>query len=130
MGMDEWKYIGWGLVKLFGEGDVVKNRDEKDIPETLVLAQDFQKARQYRLSRKLYSEFFSENPKHPLRFKALFEVADNWFHEKNAKEAIAGFLDFIEYCEGEKSFTDEEIGWINAYRKLAESRIQEVEKWK
>lgn len=104
----------------------MKMKDEKNIPQKLILAQDFQKARQYSLSRNLYSEFFSDNPNHPLRFKALFEVTDNWFHEKKYMEALNGFNDFVKYCDAQENLTEEEVGWINAYKQLAVSRLNLV----
>lgn len=96
------------------------------IPESLILAQNLQKARAYSSSRGLYKKFFDNNPGHYLRFKALFEVADNWFHEKKYANAEAGFTEFIKYCDSQQSLTEEEKGWVKYYRQLALSRIKEI----
>lgn len=99
-----------------------------DVPESLVLAQELQKARDYHNSRHLYKQFFDNNPKHHLRFKALFEVADNWFHEKKYTNAGAAFVKFIEYCDNQQSLTEKEKEWIKYYKRLALSRIEAIKK--
>ncbi len=99
-----------------------------DIPEILVLAQELQKARDYYNSRNLYKKFFDNNPNHYLRFKALFEVADNWFHEKKYSNAEVAFVEFINYCDKQQSLTEQENDWIKYYRQLAMSRIKNIKR--
>jgi len=106
----------------------VAYKRENEIPEDLILAQALQKSRQYSLSRKLYADFFAGNPTHYLRFKALFEIADNWFHEKKYKEAEKAYIVFMEYCKAEENLSEEELSWIEAYRKLSESRLSKIGK--
>ena len=98
-----------------------------DIPEMLIRAQELQKGGDYTYSRKLYKEFFELNDTHPLRFKAFFEVADNYFHAKDYKSAKQGYEDFLEYCLNQENTTEVELGWIGAYTKLAHSRLQLIE---
>lgn len=98
-----------------------------DIPEMLIRAQEFQKGGDYTYSRKLYKEFFECNDTHPLRFKALFEVADNYYHAKDYKSAKHGYEDFLEYCSVQEDVTEQESGWIDAYIKLANSRLKKIE---
>lgn len=100
----------------------------EELPQSLVIAQAFQKAYNYSLSRKLYKEFFDTHPHHPLRYKALFEVADNLFYEKRSTEALKAYEDFIAYCKAAKKPSSEELGWINAYTALANSRIKNIRK--
>lgn len=90
----------------------------------LILAQELQKLRDYKHSREIYMQFFISNPKHYMRFKALFEVADNLYYEKNYDEAIKYYNDFLGYCDKQDSLTVEEISWINAYKELAKSRLK------
>lgn len=99
---------------------------KKDIPEMLVLAQELQKLRKYELSRKMYMKFFITHPKHYMRFKALFEVADNLYYEKKYDEAFECYNNFLKYCSKQDNLTDEEFGWINAYKELAKSRMMRV----
>ena len=96
------------------------------IPEDLIFAQELQKARDYSSSRKLYKDFFDNNPDHYLRFKALFEVADNWYHQKNYEFAQKAFLKFIEYCNSQINLTEQENDWIKYYKRLAISRINSI----
>lgn len=44
---------------------------------------------------------FECNDTHPLRFKALFEVADNYYHAKDYKSAKSGYKNFLEYCSNQ-----------------------------
>ena len=99
-----------------------------EVPNSLVMAQTFQKAHDYSLSRKLYKDFFDNNPHHPLRFKALFEVADNLFYEKKYTEALKAYEDFISYCKAVDKPSLKDLGWINAYTALAHSRIKNISK--
>ncbi|HYF83479.1 MAG TPA: hypothetical protein VEB00_10695 [Clostridia bacterium] len=98
------------------------------IPKSLVLAQELQKGRDYYNSRNLYNDFFINNQNHYLRFKALFEVADNWFHEKKYANAEISFSEFINYCDKQQNLTEQEKEWIKYYRQLALSRIKEISK--
>lgn len=102
--------------------------NSEEIPEILILAQELQKNYEYKLSRKLYKDFFVNNPSHYLRFKALFEVADNWYYEKKYKEAIKEYNEFINYCNTYTNISIQELGWINAYKKLAYIRIKNINK--
>lgn len=99
---------------------------ELDTPQELIRANDLQRGGHYAASGKLYARFFEENPKHPLRFKCLFEVADNLYYEKRYAEALEVYQTFIHYCEGQQDISDEEAGWIDAYIKLANSRIDSI----
>jgi len=96
------------------------------VPQSLVMAQAFQKARDYSLSRKLYKEFFETHPNHHLKFKALFEIADNLFYEKKFTEALKAYEDFITYCSAVNNTSSDESGWINAYVALAHSRMKTI----
>ena len=98
-----------------------------DSPEMLIRAQELQKGGDYTYSRKLYNEFFECNDTHPLRFKALFEVTDNYFHAKDYKTAKHGYEEFLEYCSVQEDVTEQESGWIDAYTKLANSRLKIIE---
>ena len=100
----------------------------KDIPEILIRAQELQKGGDYTYSRKLYKEFFELNDTHPLRFKVLFEVADNYYHARDYKSAKRGYEDFLEYCLSKEDTAEVEFGWIDAYTKLAHSRLKMIEK--
>ena len=71
----------------------------------------------------LYARFFEEKPTHPLRFKCLFEVADNLFYEGRYAEASAAYRTFLNYCEEQQEISDEEAYWIDAYIRLTNSRI-------
>ncbi|WP_026659622.1 tetratricopeptide repeat protein [Butyrivibrio sp. AC2005] len=97
----------------------------KDIPEILVKAQEMQKIGDYRLSMKLYRDFFENNSCHPLRFKALFEVADNYYHSGDYDSAQIGYNNFLDYCKGQSPSSDE-IGWVKEYSKLARSRLKQI----
>lgn len=99
----------------------------KDIPEILIRAQELQKGGDYTYSRKLYKEFFECNDTHPLRFKALFEVADNYYHAKDYKLAKQAYEVFLTYCSNQNIVTGEERGWIDAYTKLTYSRLEIIE---
>ena len=99
----------------------------KEIPEMLIQAQELQKAGDYTYSRRLYKEFFESNNTHPLRFKALFEVADNYYHAKDYKSAKKAYLDFLEYCSDQENTAEEEYGWIDAYTRLTKSRLEMIE---
>ncbi len=48
--------------------------ESNKVPETLVMAQEFQKAHEYSLSRRLYKEFFVSHPNHYLRFKHFLKL--------------------------------------------------------
>jgi len=97
------------------------------IPDELIKANELQKIGDYKLSRTLYQKFFDCNPQHPLRFKALFEVADNFFHAGCYQDAKNGYEFFLSYCAEQKEVSVEESGWVNAYTKLAYSRIKTME---
>ncbi len=97
-----------------------------EISEDLIRAQEFQKAGEYFLSMRLYRKFFDENPEHELRFKALFEVADNYFHAKQYKSAKVEYEKFVEYCSKQNNVEECEQGWIDAYVALAHSRIKRI----
>lgn len=97
----------------------------KDIPEILVKAQEMQKMGDYRLSMKLYRDFFENNPCHPMRFKALFEVADNYYHAGDYSNAKTGYESFLDYCNGQHP-SSEESGWVKEYSKLAHSRLEQI----
>ena len=60
-------------------------------------------------------------------FQALFEVADNYYHVKDYKSAKHGYEDFLEYCSVQENVTEQESGWIDAYTKLANSRLKMIE---
>ena len=94
-----------------------------DTPQELIQANDLQRGGHYSASRSLYARFFEENPTHPLRFKCLFEVADNLYYEERYAEASEAYQTFLNYCENQQEISDEEAGWIVAYIKLANSRI-------
>ena len=97
---------------------------KKDIPEMLILAQELQKSREYKRSKDMYMEFAITHPKHCMRFKAYFEVADNLYYEKKYNEAFECYNNFLKYCFKQDNLTDEEIDWINAYKSLAKSRLR------
>lgn len=97
------------------------------IPDELIRANELQKIGDYKLSRNLYQKFFDCNPEHPLRFKALFEVADNFFHAGYYQDAKNGYELFLSYCAEQEKLSDEETGWVDAYTKLAYSRIKTIE---
>lgn len=99
-----------------------------DVPQILIRAQEFQKFKQYDISRKLYYEFFTLNSNHPLRFKALFEIAENYFYEKNYKMALRAYLDYEQYCNSHITLSTEEELWIKGYKKLLETRFNEIER--
>lgn len=99
----------------------------KEIPEILIKAQEMQKIGDYRLSMKMYKKFFENNPDHPLRFKALFEVADNCFHAGDYVNAKGKYERFLEYC-AEQQISFEERGWVEEYSKLAKSRIKMIQR--
>ena len=96
------------------------------VPEELIQANELQKIGDYELSRKVYLNFFVANPEHIMRFKALFEVADNLFHAGRYAEAQQGYKKFLEYCSSQKKFTADEAGWVKAYTELSNSRIQSI----
>lgn len=98
----------------------------RDVPEELIRAQEFQKAGDYLLSMRLYRRFFEENIGHELRFKALFEVADNYYHARKYTEAKQAYIYFLEYCSNQKTITLEEQKWIDAYVTLTHSRIKSI----
>ena len=97
-----------------------------DTPQELIRANELQRGGHYAASGKLYARFFEENPSHPLRFKCLFEVADNLYYEERYAEASSAYQMFIKYCGDQKDISDEEAGWIDAYIKLANSRIDSI----
>lgn len=86
-----------------------------------------QKIGDYKLSGKLYQKFFDDNPQHPLRFKALFEVADNFFHAGHYQDAKCRYELFLSYCTEQENLSEEEFGWIHAYTMLSYSRIKTIE---
>ena len=96
------------------------------IPDELIKANELQKIGDYRLSRTLYQKFFDCNPHHPLRFKALFEVADNLFHAGFYRDARNGYESFLSYCAEQTEVSEEEAGWVDAYTNLACSRIKTI----
>ena len=97
-----------------------------DTPQELIRANDLQRGGHYAASGKLYARFFEENPSHPLQFKCLFEVADNLYYEERYAEALDAYHAFINYCAGQQNISDEEADWIDAYIKLANSRIYSI----
>lgn len=97
------------------------------IPNELIQANELQKMGDYKLSGRFYQKFFDDNPEHPLRFKALFEVADNFFHAGCYEEARNGYKLFLSYCAKQRNLSEEELGWICAYTKLSHSRIKTIE---
>lgn len=97
------------------------------IPEMLVIAQELQKAREYERSRDMYMKFFNTHPKHCMRFKALFEAADNLYYEEKYKEAAKAYNKFLKYCDEEDNPTDEEKSWIDAYKELSGRRLRFIE---
>ncbi len=97
------------------------------IPDELIRANELQKIGDYKLSGSLYQKFFDYNPQHPLRFKALFEVADNFFHAGCYEDARNGYELFLSYCAEQRSLSEEEAGWVSAYTKLSHSRIKTIE---
>ena len=97
------------------------------IPDELIQANEQQKIGDYKLSRRLYQKFFDYNPQHPLRFKALFEVADNFFYAGCYQDARNGYELFLSYCAEQRNLSEEESGWISAYIKLSHSRIKTIE---
>lgn len=103
-------------------------KQDNTVPQILIFANDMQRAGDYALSRKYYERFFRENPTHCLRFKALYEIADNYYHEKNYKKAKKGYEIFQNYCKEQRNLTDEEAGWVEAYSKLSVSRMKEMKK--
>lgn len=98
------------------------------VESELILAQELQKAGEYEHSRQMYKKFYGKYPKHPMRFKALFEVADNLYYEKKYKEALKSYDKFFKYCDEQDNVTAEEISWIKAYGNLAYSRIKAIRK--
>ena len=104
----------------------VERNMNKDIPDILIRAQELQKAGDYTYSCKLYKQFWENNDVHPLRFKALFEVADNYYHAGDYRSAMQGYQEFLDYCSTQLDTTTEERGWIDAYTKLAHSRLTTI----
>ncbi len=99
-----------------------------EVPEILLQAQELQKAGDYGLSKKLYRRFFEENPEHPLRFKALFEVADNCYHAADYSDAEQGYRFFLSYCLEQNNVSEEEHKWIDAYMALSYSRLENIKR--
>lgn len=97
------------------------------VPDELVQANELQKIGDYKLSGKLYKKFFDCNPQHPLRFKALFEVADNLFHAGYYQDAEKAYETFLSYTVQQKDLSEEEAGWVSAYTKLSHSRIRTIQ---
>lgn len=97
------------------------------IPNELIQANELQKMGDYKLSGRFYQKFFDDNPEHPLRFKALFEVADNLFHAGCYRDAKNGYELFLSYCVKQRNLSEEEAGWVRAYTKLSQSRIKTIE---
>ena len=96
------------------------------VPEELIQANELQKIGDYELSRKIYQSFFESNPTHIMRFKALFEVADNFYHAGRYVEAQQGYQKFLEYCISQNNLTVDESGWVEAYTELSNSRLQTI----
>ncbi|URZ14072.1 tetratricopeptide repeat protein [Clostridium felsineum] len=107
---------------------MVDYKSQNYISQELILAQELQKSREYKRSRELYMHFFIEHPKHYLRFKALFEVADNLYYEKKYDEAVKSYNKFLNYCDEQYKLTSQEISWVNAYKNLSYSRIKAISK--
>ena len=101
---------------------------KRSVPYELVIAQELQKAKKYKLSRESYMSFFTTNPSHILRFKALFEVADNYFHEGLYLEAVESYDKFLDYCNEQTEITEDEKDWVNAYTSLTISRKRTINK--
>lgn len=74
----------------------------------------------------MYEEFFLNNQSHVLRFKALFEIADNIFYEGKYILAEKKYLEFIEYCISQDVCTKTEHSLVEAYVKLAKRRLIEM----
>ena len=83
------------------------------IPPELVFANDLQRGGHYATSGKIYQKFFDEYPSHPLRFKCLYEVADNLFYEKKYRMAKEAYHKFMTYCEQQDVITEDERSWID-----------------
>ncbi len=99
---------------------------ENNVPQELVFANDMQRAGDYQLSRKYYKKFLLESPTHPLRFKAFFEIADNYFYENNFVKTREVYRQFQVYCKAQVQLTEEESGWVDAYSRLVMSRLQKI----
>lgn len=54
-------------------------------------------------------------------------MADNYYHAKDYKSAKHGYEDYLEYCSVQEDVTEQESGWIDAYTKLANSRLKMIE---
>lgn len=93
------------------------------IPKAIILAQEFQKAGDYENSIKLYNEFFHSHENHPLRIKALFEIADNYYHNKDYQSAKEQYRYFVEYCGSQEFECDKEYELCKAYVDLSNSRL-------
>ncbi|MCR4903742.1 MAG: tetratricopeptide repeat protein [Butyrivibrio sp.] len=100
------------------------------VTEELIQANEYQKIGDYKLSAKIYQQFFNDNPDHPMRFKALFEVADNLYHDKKYDEAKKQYQFFLSYCADQQQITSEEKGWVDAYTKLAYSRLENIDNYR
>ena len=98
----------------------------KKIPQAIIFAQELQKSGDYIYSRKIYEEFFLNNQNHALRFKALFEIADNIFYEGKYILAEKKYLEFMEYCMSQDVSTETAHSLVEAYVKLAKRRLIEI----
>ena len=94
------------------------------IPALLILANDLQRAGEFAASRKCYQQYLEEYPGTCLCYKALFEVADNYFYEKEKEKARKAYGDFLAYCKEQPPATEEETGWVKAYTALTKSRLK------
>lgn len=103
-------------------------RCKNGIPYMLIEAQELQKAGEYKYSRDMYMRFFKDNPRHYMRFKALFEAADNLYYEKNYSRAKEGYNYFLKYCGGQNNLSEQESSWVSAYKALAERRLMVIDK--
>lgn len=107
---------------------MMQKKVDVTVPKELILANELQKIGDYELSRKTYQDFFDANPMHILRFKALFEVADNLYHAGRYVEARQGYLKFLEYCASQEDLSADESGWVEAYTDLSNSRLRTIKK--
>lgn len=96
------------------------------VPQILIQAQELQKNKDFINSIKLYTKFFKENPINYMRFKALFEIADNWYYQEQYKQAYEAYTEFLCYCKEQKNITEQEKSWVDAYCELAKKRIQTI----
>lgn len=76
--------------------------ERTEVPQQLVFANDLQRGGEYAASRKCYRQFFEEHPVHILRFKALFEIGDNYYYEKISRKPGRHTRSFRDIAAGRK----------------------------